>query len=114
MIASIRKQRAEEGFTLIELLIVITILGVLVAIVLFGVGTFKTDSQAAACKTDTHQLQTAETAYFAKTGKSENAAALVTSGYLQSAPTVAADGVALDVGVDTTTGVVTVTGTCGS
>ena len=56
----------EEGFTLIELLIVIIVLGILVAIVLFSLGTFKSDSNVAACKADVRQVQTAATAYSAK------------------------------------------------
>ena len=41
-------RKDEGGFTLIELLIVIVVLGVLAGIVVFGVGIFKTDSEAAA------------------------------------------------------------------
>src|SRR5256885_631582 len=63
----IREARENEsGFTLIELLIVIIVLGILAAIVLFALGTFKSDSAAAACKTDGKQVDTAETAYYAK------------------------------------------------
>ena len=70
------QRRSDEGFTLIELLIVIIVLGILVAIVLFGLGTFKSDSQTAACKADVKQLKTAETAYIAKhPGGSADAAA---------------------------------------
>jgi prepilin-type N-terminal cleavage/methylation domain-containing protein len=96
MLKKLRPNR-EGGFTLIELLIVIIVLGILVAIVLFSLGTFKGDSQTAACKADTKQLITAETAYYAKSGNSATAAQLVTLGYLQSQPTAAADGKTLDV-----------------
>ena len=94
------RPRKDEGFTLIELLIVIIVLGILVAIVLFSLGTFKSDSQQAACKADIKQLVTAETAYVAKstaTNPTENAAALVTDNYLQSAPTKTTDNKDLDV-----------------
>ena len=95
--------RKDEGFTLIELLIVIIVLGILVAIVLFSLGTFKSDSQTSACKADVKQLVTAETAYVAKstaTNPTASAAQLVSSNYLQAAPTQATDGKALDVRMD--------------
>jgi len=106
------QSKRDEGFTLIELLIVIIVLGILVAIVLFGLGTFKSDSQSAACKADVKQLKTAETAYIAKhPGGSADAAALSTAGYLQSVPDSSADGVSLNVSADSN-GVITITGTC--
>jgi len=64
----LHRRRADEGFTLIELLIVIIVLGILVAIVLFSLGTFKSDSDTAACTADVRQVQTAATAYLIKTG----------------------------------------------
>ena len=88
--------RKDEGFTLIELLIVIIVLGILVAIVLFGLGTFKSDSQSAACKADMKQLRTAATAYIAgHPGKSTDTQGLVDAGYLQSLPDPNADKVTL-------------------
>ena len=78
--------RKDEGFTLIELLIVIIVLGILVAIVLFSLGTFKSDSAVAACKADVKQVKTAETAYFAKNNAYTTVAGLVSANYLQSAP----------------------------
>lgn len=92
--------RKDEGFTLIELLIVIIVLGILVAIVLFSLGTFKSDSQKSACKADIKQLVTAETAYVAKSTLSQptaGKATLVSQNYLQSAPTLATDGKTLEV-----------------
>src|SRR5438270_639772 len=83
---------SEGGFTLIELLIVIIVLGILVAIVLFSLGTFRGDSQSAACKADTKQLLTAETAYFVKNNAGTDVSGLVGAGFLQSAPTLTADG----------------------
>ena len=95
----------ESGFTLIELLIVIVVLGVLAAIVVFGVGTFHADANTAACAADTKTVNVASEAFLAKNGtQALNVAALVTAGYLKAAPTrfigttIAADG--------------TVTGTC--
>lgn len=78
--------RRDEGFTLIELLIVIIVLGILVAIVLFSLGTFKSDSAVAACKADVKQVKTAETAYFAKNNSYTTVSGLVSAGYIQSAP----------------------------
>ena len=105
------KKQNDEGFTLIELLIVIIVLGVLVGIVLFSLGTFKSDSQSSACKADTKQLRTAETAYFVKNGSSASVAQLVSGGYLQSAPTSDSDGVSLTVSADNN-GNVTVSPAC--
>lgn len=99
--------RKDEGFTLIELLIVIIVLGILVAIVLFSLGTFKSDSASAACKADVKQVRTAETAYFAKHNSYTDVDGLVSGGYLQSAPS--ADN--YTVTADADTGVVTGSGT---
>lgn len=94
--------RNESGFTLIELLIVIVVLGVLAGIVVFGVGTFRDDATAAACKADKKTVEVAADAYNAKTGGYPSAAGstpmekLVAGKYLKAAPTsgvtLAADG----------------------
>lgn len=89
------KKRQEEGFTLIELLIVVIILGILAAVVVFGVSTFRSDSVKNACKTDMKSVETAAQAYKTKTGAypagDDSAAriAVLTGGadpYLKSAP----------------------------
>ena len=88
-IAEARNAKAQDdkGFTLIELLIVIVVLGVLAGIVVFGVGTFRADSQLAACKADLKTVSIASDAYNAKTGLfAADVAALVTAKYLKSAP----------------------------
>jgi prepilin-type N-terminal cleavage/methylation domain-containing protein len=84
----------DEGFTLVELLIVIVVLGVLASIVVFGVATFRTDAQTAACKADMKQLSTAADAFNAKTGaypaggtSAANIKILTDAGYLKAAPT---------------------------
>ena len=90
----------EQGFTLIELLIVIVVLGVLASIVVFGVATFRTDAQTAACKADLKTVSVAADAYNAKTGgyPAGGVADLVAAKYLKAAPaassavTLAADG----------------------
>ncbi|MFL6238892.1 MAG: type II secretion system protein [Actinomycetes bacterium] len=105
----IREARQNEsGFTLIELLIVIIVLGILAAVVLFALGTFKSDSASAACKTDGKDVETAETAYFAKHNAyvpitaTAPAPSLVSAGYLKSAPSTAN----YTITVDTSTGAV--------
>jgi prepilin-type N-terminal cleavage/methylation domain-containing protein len=81
------KQAREAGFTLIELLIVIVVLGVLAGIVVFGVSTFKSDSETAACKADLKTVSVAAEAFKAKTGgKAANMAALVSGGYMKAEP----------------------------
>jgi general secretion pathway protein G len=80
-----RVRKAEGGFTLIELLIVIVVLGVLAGIVVFGVGTFKTDSEAAAKAASCKTVSVAAEAWSAKFGSyPTSAAALVTAGYLKA------------------------------
>jgi prepilin-type N-terminal cleavage/methylation domain-containing protein len=97
-IDAIRKRKADEGFTLIELLIVIVVLGILATIVVFGVATFRTDAQVAACKADLKTVSVAADAYNAKTGAyPADIATLVTAGYLKSAP-VAASALTLGAG----------------
>src|SRR4051794_19948741 len=85
MLAKLRPSK-DEGFTLIELLIVIIVLGILVAIVLFSLGTFKSDSSLAACKADLKQVRTAETAYFSKNNGYTDLAGLTTASYIQAVP----------------------------
>ena len=68
MLGRIRRLKEDQGFTLIELLIVIIILGILAAIVIFGVSTFRRDAAKRACETDVKQVKVAVQAYRAKTG----------------------------------------------
>jgi general secretion pathway protein G len=91
MLQRIRMARENEGgFTLIELLIVIIILGILAAIVLFGLGTFRSDSKTSACKADRRNLQTAVAAYNAKFDAFPSGpAALQSAGYIEAVPTSA-------------------------
>jgi prepilin-type N-terminal cleavage/methylation domain-containing protein len=89
MLQRIRKAKREEsGFTLIELLIVITILGVLAAIVVFAVNGITDKGTTSACKADVKTVTVAAEAYYAKNGSyAASMPALVTAGFLHSVPT---------------------------
>ena len=78
--------RDESGFTLIELLIVISILGILAGIVVFAVGSAKTDSEAASCDADKKTVSTAAEAYKAKTGNYPATLADMVPNYLKTNP----------------------------
>lgn len=104
-IAEARNAKAQDdkGFTLIELLIVIVVLGVLAGIVVFGVGTFRADSQLAACKANLKTVSIAADAYNAKTGElATDVTQLVTLQYVKTAPP-AIDGITVVAGVASST-----------
>ncbi len=84
-------RRNEDGFTLIELLIVIVVLGILAGIVVFGVGTFRADANAAAKAASCETVSVAAEAFNAKTGAypgniSDLLPTATTPGYLKDAP----------------------------
>lgn len=60
--------RDRRGFTLIELVVVITILGVLVAIAIPTVGGYVDDAKKKGAKADAKNIQTALIMYKAETG----------------------------------------------
>ena len=104
LLKRLRGGNPEGGFTLIELLIVIVILGVLAAVVVFAVSGITDRGTTSACKADFKTVETAQEAYYAKNGSfASNVAALVTAGFLRSAPSSS------DYGISTaSTGVITV------
>ena len=105
-------EAGEAGFTLIELLIVIVILGILAGIVVFAVGSAKTDSVSASCKADIKTVNTAAEAYKAKTGAYPTTAQLTTgaNATLRTYPTSTEYVIAYTAG--TATGALTGGGAC--
>jgi len=78
---------ADKGFTLVELLIVIVVLGILSGIVVFGVGRFRGDAEAAACKADVATVSTAAEAYNLTIGTYPTTLdQLLTGNYLKTTP----------------------------
>ncbi len=91
-------RRNQDGFSLVELLIVIVVLGILAGIVVFGVGTFRTDAAQSACGAEAKTVKIAATAYLARNGgtiagKNDRARmqTLVKKGYLEALPTAQAN-----------------------
>jgi len=109
MLERLRAARShEDGFTLIELLIVVVILGVLAGVVVFAVQAFNGEGKAAACETDWKSVETANEAYYAKTGVyAASPAALKTAGYLKDEPSSTAYAITIDAGVVKATGACT-------
>jgi general secretion pathway protein G len=61
-------RKDEDGFTLIELLIVIIVLAILAAIVVFAVGTTRTDAVTSSCISNVKQVVVSAEAVLTKTG----------------------------------------------
>ncbi len=80
------KRNNEEGFTLVELLVVITILGVLAAVVVFSISGITDKSKSSACAADKSAVDTAIESYRAQTnGWPATLTALVPT-YVRSLP----------------------------
>ena len=84
------KNVAQKGFTLVELLVVISILGILAAVVVFSVTGITDKGQTSACKTDSSEIRTAVAAYQAKNNPTDTPTMtdLVNAGLLQQASTL--------------------------
>src|SRR5436305_167370 len=84
------KNFAQKGFTLVELLVVISILGILAAVVVFSVSGITDKGQTSACKTDSSEIRTAIAAYQAKNNATDQPtmAQLVSGGFLQANSTL--------------------------
>jgi general secretion pathway protein G len=91
-----------QGFTLVELLIVITVLGVLAAIVVFALGGITGKSAVAACNADATTVDTAVQTYKAETGGTlpvtPQLLMSTTNPYLQSFPTSPYFAISIDSG----------------
>ena len=88
-----RQARKDDGgFTLIELLIVITVLGILAGIVVFGVATFRNDANTAAKNADCKSVSVAAEAWNAKNGSyPATVGDLVGAKYLKATPSSLTD-----------------------
>jgi prepilin-type N-terminal cleavage/methylation domain-containing protein len=99
-----KKRSGQGGFTLIELLIVITVLGILAAIVVFGVGTFRQDATTAANNTSCKTVSTAAEAWNASHGSYPGTVGtLQTANYIKTIPA----GMTAATTIDGTTGIAT-------
>jgi prepilin-type N-terminal cleavage/methylation domain-containing protein len=95
MIQRLQPKRHDEGFTLIELLIVIIVLGILAAIVVFAVGSTRSDAVESSCRTAYKSAELSAEAVLTKTGTVPlNAAGLAQpadGALLKSAPPTSGD-----------------------
>jgi len=73
----------DRGFSLLEILVVVTILGVLAAVVVFSVRGGADDAEAAAVAADARTLETAEAAFAISAGRYADEDELVAAGHLR-------------------------------
>jgi prepilin-type N-terminal cleavage/methylation domain-containing protein len=62
------EERNERGFTLVELLIAITVVGVLTAVAIVGLGSVTKTGNSSACSTLVESSKAAAATYYANTG----------------------------------------------
>lgn len=86
-------QDDDDGFTLIEMLIVLLVLGILAAVVVIALGTFRGDTATSACRGDGRNVSTAAVAYQAQhhsfpggATSADRLQTLVDDGYLDQLP----------------------------
>jgi len=83
------KNLAQKGFTLVELLVVISILGILAAVVVFSVSGVTDKGQTSACKTDAKAIRTAVETYRAQNNATDDPTMVqLVPNYLQQASTL--------------------------
>ena len=86
------ENKQDKGFTLVELRIVIVILGILATVTVFAVRGITQRAQTNACDVERRALETAVEAAYVDSGTQTfpaSLAALVSGGFVKSAPTVA-------------------------
>lgn len=91
MLNRLSKMKREDGFTLIELLIVIIILGILIAIVVFGVGAFRQNAVDRCKEANARTYKAASRAYEAKYGTAGSDAQLKAEGLVEEDSLAAAN-----------------------
>jgi prepilin-type N-terminal cleavage/methylation domain-containing protein len=83
-----REGALDRGFTLVELLVVITVLGVLAAVIVFRVGGITSTGRASACEIEVREVNTAIQAFRAQSATRvfPSTLSLLVPDYLEKVP----------------------------